>query len=49
MDNEVLEESDRIIFESDGDVYVVIIFFIEIDDEVEYKCVVQNEFGKVFC
>ena len=49
MDNEVLEESDRITFESDGDVYAVIISPTEIDDEAEYKCVAQNEFGKVSC
>lgn len=49
LEDEVLEENDRVTFENDGDVYAVVISPSEVDDEAEYKCVAQNEFGKVSC
>lgn len=39
-DDEFLEEDDCIIIENEGDVFVVVIFCIELDDEGDYKCVV---------
>ena len=49
IDEEVLQEDGRVTLENDGDVYAVVISPTELDDEAEYKCVVQNEFGKVSC
>ena len=48
-DDEPLEEDDRVTFENEGDVFAVVIAATELDDEAEYKCVAQNEFGKVAC
>jgi len=42
-------EDDRVTFENEGDVYAILISPTELDDEAEYKCVAQNEFGKVSC
>lgn len=47
--DEFLKEDDWVMIENEGDVFVVVIFFIELDDEVEYKCVVWNDFGEVIC
>ena len=48
-DSEPVQEDDRITFETDGDVYAVIISPTEVDDEGEYTCVAKNEFGKASC
>lgn len=48
-DEPLEEEEDRVTFENEGDVYAVVISPVEVDDEAEYKCVAQNEFGKVTC
>lgn len=49
IDDEALQQDDRITFENQGDVYAVMISATELDDEGVYKCVAQNEFGKVSC
>lgn len=49
IDDEALQQDDRITFENQGDVYAVVISATELDDEGVYKCVAQNEFGKVSC
>ena len=48
-DDDLLEEDDRVTFENEGDVFAVVFSATELDDEAEYKCVAQNEFGKVAC
>ena len=48
-DDEPLVEGDRVAIENDGDVYTAVISLTELDDEAEYKCVAQNEFGEVSC
>lgn len=48
-DDEPLEEDDRVTIETEGDVFAVVISPTELDDEAEYKCFAQNEFGKVTC
>lgn len=48
-DDEPLEEDDRVTIENEGDVFAVVISPTELDDEALYKCVAQNEFGKVSC
>lgn len=49
IDDEALQQDDRITFENQGDVHAVVISATELDDEGVYKCVAQNEFGKVSC
>lgn len=49
IDDQPLKEDDRITIENEGDVFAVVISPTELDDEAEYKCVAQNEFGKVAC
>lgn len=48
-DDEPLEEDDRITIENEGDASAVVISCTELDDEGDYKCVVQNEFGRAMC
>ena len=48
-DEPLAEDDDRVTIENEGDVYAVVISPTELDDEAEYQCVAQNEFGKVSC
>ncbi|EDO49556.1 predicted protein, partial [Nematostella vectensis] len=46
-DDYLLEEDERIMYDTDGDQHTLIIQSAELDDEAEYKCVVTNIAGSV--
>lgn len=48
-DSEFVKEDKRIKICFDGELFILKIFLIDLEDEGVYKCVVKNDLGLVFC